>query len=316
MDFRIVTRIAWFVVGLLAIDRGAGFLLEKAALGVTTGDGVGRINHALLHASSTVYVLGSSRAAHHIDPKVITQELGVSAYNGGHDGQGIYYARMLEVLLLAQQPKIKVLLVQTEPMDLFEGNPHKAKMFAPYVDRHPLIHDLLAEDYREQIKFFSKLYRYNSVSVPLFIALAKRTSASPEENGYVPLFRNLVGTEPITEFEPAPGLRKSLPRVIKKEVAEQYRQLVRDARKAGIQVVFFTGPRYRSVPPHPKEVEAWEAYRTIAREEGAIYEEIDERTHPMFVDGKLFDDPSHLNQTGAEMFTHLLAQRIQHLIAR
>ncbi len=302
-----------FIAGLVIIDRAVGLLLRSALTKVKTGETVGLINRACDQSDAEIFIFGSSRAVHHIDPRVLTRELGYTAYNAGCDGQGILYGRMLQSLLLDRENSAKLFILHTEPRDLYRQDATRASMFAPYYGRNPDVDEILEGAGRfAGFKLQSWIYRYNSLIGPIV-----RNLSFPNEKGYDG-FVPLDGTMQAHELEEqARRNAGETPPEIRPELIETYRDFIATAREHGVQVVLVTSPRFEHRDrgaDDPEEHDAGPArtaYTALAREECVPYLAVDGTAHPSFQDPEFFRDRSHLNSRGSTLFTELLAREIR-----
>src|SRR5262245_64749898 len=88
---RPMKRVIVFVLLVVLLDLGLGWVLARIYRQSFTGDRFGLLNYALTQEPQ-ILVLGSSRAQYHIMPSVLTKELGLTAYNAGLKGQDFLYS--------------------------------------------------------------------------------------------------------------------------------------------------------------------------------------------------------------------------------
>jgi len=297
-----------FAVGLLVLDRAAGFaigaLAEQTMTGETTG---GLVRQALAHRDSDIIVFGTSRARRHIDPVILEQELSATAWNAACDAQSIPYALVLETLLLEQDTSAKLLVITAEPTDFLAPNT-RAHVLAPWVGKSDAVdEELYALTTFEPLKLLSVSYRYNS---RLLALLKQRFSPTDIGNkGYLAM----EGELPAELQQPLKDEGLSLSDLPNREAAErQHRKFMSLARERGIEVYVTISPRFvapGSDEPETRELILSELER-IADEEGAKMSRIDEVTHPELNAPEMFRDPDHLNGEGARRFSRLLAAEL------
>ena len=89
--FLINIAIFFVIVGVVDFSLGVLFHYMLAHAGGRTGAEY----YVCTNATDEILIMGSSRASHHYVPEVITNDLGMSCYNAGQDGNGIvlHYGR-------------------------------------------------------------------------------------------------------------------------------------------------------------------------------------------------------------------------------
>lgn len=194
-----------FVLVIIGIVVGADLLV-----GAVTGKlikevpdvGVNQTNtaQALFSRKADILILGSSRANHSFDCKVLEDSLGMSCYNAGRDGQNMAYDAMVFFSYLERhKPKMVILDIASAMMDNSWFGALK-EMNCYYGLSQPL-DDIIDENssYTDRIKLLSNLYKYNNTWQWLLKAY------TGENAGY------------LNGFRPMPVNAKSSFKAIKKE---------------------------------------------------------------------------------------------------
>jgi hypothetical protein len=105
-----------FVLSII-LDKIVFFALNSVSEKVYTGQRIGKLNHFLsVKDTANLLVFGSSRAYHHIDVDVLSD----NAFNMGVDGKSIAYAATL-IKLLPENKKQTVIL-NVDPYNFFSTN--------------------------------------------------------------------------------------------------------------------------------------------------------------------------------------------------
>src|SRR4051794_37833914 len=140
-------RIIVFLLLVVLLDRGLGFLLGWVQNRSFTGDRGGLLNYALLQEPQLL-ILGSSRAQQHIMPSVLTEKLGLTAYNAALKGQDFLYAIMLYDLWKRRHPAPKaiILTVDIESLIARETEVNTAHLMAPHMEESALVREVLYSD--------------------------------------------------------------------------------------------------------------------------------------------------------------------------
>ncbi len=299
-----------FSLGLLLLDRSFGFVMDEMFARSRTGQFSGHANY-ILEQRPEVFVFGSSRAVHHVDPAVLEGRLGCTVFNAALDGQGILYATSVQDLLYGRGAEPRYVLLQVGPKDLYAPAYDRLGVLAPYYGESRVVDGLLERrDRFARFKLHSRLYRYNSRAVAIAGSLVRGRAAAG--NGFVPLSGNL---EPADWPRPWPSELDGKDGGPDPEAAAPFRQFTRAARARDIPVFWFTGPRWRG-NAEPLEVEALgEALlRVVAEEEGATFLDLDERALPQLAAAEWYRDPGHLNAAGAARFSEALADGLMPLV--
>jgi hypothetical protein len=303
MTTRTLTLVFSFLALLFVIDRGAALVLSKAFESLTTGTQVGQTNYALQQVDKKLVVFGSSRAAYHVDPSILTEELGLSAFNAGSPGQGVVYARAIEALLMGRGTRAQVFVLHIDPRILWGSDSMRLQRLAPFYGQEPEVDALLvATSPTARYKLQIATYRYNSLVLPI---LGNWVFERPSSgNGYL-----RVPDDRPQNLEPRVEPREPGP--MDPEMSRVHADFIDAARAQGIEVVLVDSPRWRPDGRSPMERIGHEHLEALAAEHGAHWIRIDEFSHPVFLDPDHFADPAHLRPKAAAMYSRLLAERLR-----
>lgn len=156
-----------FIVFLLLMDLLIGIVSSRLTMKQTTG--VSGMIIKTINDTSSVLILGSSRAANHYDSKVIENKVKKTTFNAGSGGQGIFYNyAVLDERLRKHKPKIVVLDVAPNiMMDLKQYD--KLTALYPLVDKFDAFASIvrLNPDFKP-VLMYSNAYRYNSTAFQFF----------------------------------------------------------------------------------------------------------------------------------------------------
>jgi hypothetical protein len=293
-----------FVAILFVIDQAIGISLEKIYFRTATGEGGGLINHALQQRPD-ILLLGSSRMKHHANSAILQEELGASVYNAGVNGHDFLYAMMLSDLRdrAGIHPQVVVLHVDRRSFAYDESELAKAKVFSYYIDRSPLVREvLMANGPFERIKYLSRSYRANGKVFPiLFNVLHSRSS---DIAGFEPLKGRMATA--LADVTPA-----AAPWDFKLEI---FNKFIARCRADHTKVFLVNSPRFPADPREKFEYNKWNEQLAIFLENypDVTLIEINSYTHPeIFERAELYKDSSHLNAEGADVFTRLLAAQLK-----
>ncbi len=311
---KVITSALIFVLGLILLDRGAGMLLRSVLDEVDTGQAVGLANRALANADRDLLVFGSSRARRHIDPAVLAEELGVTAYNAGCLGQGITYARMLEALILTRDTSARLFVLEIDPVELYRDQSSRASLFAVFFGESDVVDEILeTTSWSARLKLASHAYRYNSLAIPI---LRNRLAPQPEPLlGFAPVRGELspLALRVAAKTRPSP-VRKGAPLEPLARTEDLLAGFLSDARGHGIATLMVVGPRFRAGTPIASwELAGYERIAALAAAHGASFAPLDGRRDAELTHPSLFRDLGHLNAEGAEIFSHRVADEIRKL---
>ena len=300
-DPRRLALCAAFLLGALAVDRAIGGALTSALRRVDTGQAIGLANAALKHRDAEIIIFGNSRARHGLMPSVLTEQTSCSAYNAGLNGQGLYYHRMLEALLLSEGTSAKLFVLLADPGTLMFSHRERALNMTPFVDDDETVDTLVRQITRfSGVKLLSRAYRFNGTALAILGNLARPERSSTD--GYVPLTRHKPREGRLERAEVVPS-------AIRAEVQPDLVGLVRDfvetAQDHGIDVVLLEGPALRRLI---EDAPARAALRRVAADRSVPLLTIDEENREEFLDRSLYSGKTHLNPKGAELFSSLLAE--------
>ena len=281
-----------------ACDIAVGFLGNKILMGTPE---VGTLQadayQAMFKKKADVLILGSSRARHTFQPKMIADSTGLTAYNAGYDGHGMNYALIvLQSFLERCKPQVVVLeacaaMVTDEWLNnSIDDVKHFYGLNAPltnYVKEYG--------SWQLQAKLNSNLYRLNSM--PTWLVKA-RTIPSRECDGYEPQYGNLADTAIInfTDFETNDIQVKC------------FEQIIETCKKHNIKLIVYIAPSLEVTAKFQKWMNDFCAKRDVILK--------DHGCDPYFFSNRhyYFNDSDHLNDIGAREMTNISIGDIKVLV--
>jgi hypothetical protein len=296
-----IGHIVLFFAIVLAIDFGFGkacdYLNAHAKGGATK-----QMYDLCMKDQYDILIMGSSRAHHHYIPQIIEDSLGMSCYNAGHDGNGIILMYgIYQMILNRYQPKLIIYDVE-QAFDLYEYKPdNKCTRYLaeqkPYYNQPgigQIFKDVAKEEY---YKTYSGLCRYNSVSIPLLIDYF--TTRPMDSKGYSPLCEEMM-KEPEKE-----GRTEKL--VIDSLKFNYIKKLIKDATEKEIPLFVVVSPKYGAENSNTFQPvkEICDTYNIPVLDYYADYQ--------FMMHKEWFEEPMHLNDKGAEVFTRRLVGDISYL---
>ena len=296
----IILLFALFAI-LSGIDIATGFVFDKLTLSAKRGY-TGRNEFIADKLHDPVLVFGSSRSVHHYDPQVLADSLGVPCYNCGQDGMGIitFYGRF-KLLTARYTPRLIIYDVTTD-FDLRRNdNVTYLTWLKPYYNRPGIDSIFWHVEPTERVKMLSNMFRYNGKALQIITDNKPGDNNDDALKGFVPLDGIMTydkeedATKTQVDFDPVKLYYIS--------------RLVKDCSAKGIRLVFAISPLYNSI----KQPDAYLAdFLTLARKQNVPV--INHYYDTRFATNKnLFQDTYHMNRSGAEIYTSMLAHEIKQL---
>lgn len=300
---RFLLYIAAFLTIVASVDALFGMVMKGLLTETKKGDW-GRNNYIFNDVNADAIILGSSRAIHHYDPVIFSDSLGMTCYNCGEDGMGILlmYVRY-QAIRERHIPQVVIYEVLPEYDLLTERDNQKyLKFLRPYSDM-PSIDSVIENiSSEEQLKLFSRMYRYNSIFVDI---VSQRISKSPETAAtytYSPLEEQM-------NYEPPSNSNRSHIPCDSLKLAYMERLIVR-CQKDGTNLVFTASPSYK-VPSDADFSPLKELCKKYNVPFVNHFCDTDYCNNPA-----LFADASHLNNIGAEIVSKAMASEIKSVIGQ
>lgn len=262
--------------------------------------------YCLEQSNDEILIMGSSRAAHHYVPQIIEDSLGMSCYNAGSDGQCIYYHYTLLASMLERGAKPKMVIYEVMNLDAEMSSGATFSLdaamerLAPHYGEFQAIDSLFAlNGWKEEVKLFSKTYRYNSKLVQ---TIKCNYLPEKEDRGY----EALTGKMNVELYEKDAVTRTSSPKKsvkIEERKLEYMEKFISLCKTTGIELVLCYSPYYHNMPSEgiSKIQDMAEKYNV------PFYEFV---TDKEFDNPELFNDAMHLNDDGARRYTGKLIRKI------
>lgn len=295
---KFILRVILFFAIVAVIDllfgKSCDYLYEHSKGGDTY-----KINYAVSKGHNDILIMGSSRANHHYNPRILSDSLGLTAYNLGIDGSG---AILMEGFyrLITQRYVPKYIIYELTPSFDFRknnadmNNTRYLAQLKPYYKNECLSQIFDDIDAKEKIKLHSGLYRYNTTFLNLIRFYLK--GGKEGGDGFAPL-QGVMG-------DYMPRTNQHIPEIDTVKIRYLH-QFIKDCKDNGTELVFVISPRYGAISSDDYQpgIEA-------CREDG--FEVWDYYCDPRFVSKrKYFKDSYHLNNVGADDFTKVIAQRLK-----
>ena len=283
--------------GIVALtDYGFGVTCEWLQNHASGGRMKG-VRQAALVQTADIVVMGSSRAHHHYVPSVIKEETGLTAYNAGVDGNGIVLATGLYEMITERYHPIIILYEVTPEFDINvyaddDNNVRYLGWLRPYYDNVNVRNIITRIDPVERYKDLSSMFRYNS---KLFDLLKDQFVISDYSiDGYAPL-KGVMTTERVQNNKPISPVDS-----LKINMLEE---LMVKTKQAGINLIMVASPKYGE-----KNSDEFVLVKDLCNKHGIEF--WDYYTASGYQKMEFFKEFTHLNPTGANVYSAAIAKRI------
>lgn len=292
-----------FLFFLIFLDFVSGNILKFLYFKQNSG-WLYRTTYALENTQANLLVFGASRANHHYCTNMLQDELNISTYNTGRDGNAIFYHyAVLKSILKRYTPKIAILDFSHGEFKLNQDSYDRISSLLPYYETHPEIRSIIQlKSKYETLKLFSKIYPYNSLLFQITAGNLKSNRARINRNdinGYVPLSQvwkgKLVHEKKYNNYKIDP------------HKVHYFKLFIEDCIHSGVKLYIILSPSF-------VHFEGSDTSVTIAKELAYL-------NHIQFIDFSkdkefltqptIYADESHLNDVGAKLYTEKVIKKLQ-----
>ncbi|MEO9146713.1 MAG: hypothetical protein ABI237_14270 [Ginsengibacter sp.] len=261
-----------------------------------------RTTYSLDSTKAELLIFGSSTANHHYNPSIFEKRLNTSVYNTGRDGNTIFYNyAVFQSVLKRYIPKVAILDFNVEEFKVYPDNYDRISSLLPYYQTHPELHSIIQlKSPYEKYKLLSKIYPYNSL---IFTILVGNTDFNRtrdninDDKGYVPL-SHVWHRELTTQTAVSYQLDSNKINFLK--------SLIGESKSNGIRLYISISPRFIKYEGEDLSVEI---VRKIANESNIPFFDFSKDTL-FWKHNEYFADRSHLNNTGATIFSNMVIDKI------
>lgn len=295
---RYISRILLFFCLLAVIDRVAGVAFDYLSAHVPGGFNREHY-YAFNECRADLVVLGSSRARHHYNVRMMQDSLGMDSYNCGYDALGILnmYGRY-RMIRKRHIPRIVIYDAMANNECYLNDNRADVDGLKQYCDTAEIAAILNDVEPNDKWKLMSRMYRYNS---KMFMILSDYLHP---DNGIIQGFNPLDGTMNYDVPPYKPEFTGVAPDTLK---LKYLRKLITDTRRDGTLLVVCFSPWYGATTDADNRV-----IKQACRENGVPV--LDHFTDRRFVTNKrYFKDTTHLNREGADIYTRIIIGEIRKL---
>ncbi len=290
-----IKYIILFISTILFVDVVDGNLLKRQFQKISSGT-YGKINNSL-RSNSELLILGSSRAMHHYNPNILSKNTELSCYNTGLGGYGLFY----NYAILNEQVKIhspKVVIIDLSPNVIVDDKSYtKLNMLLPYYKDYNSFQEIIRLDPKfSKLEVISNMYLYNSTLYNLFRSnFGKKVD---DNNGFEPL------NSKINEMNFAPFNFRN--EQIDPNKLIYLKKIISICNLYNIKLIGVVSPTYLKYDSNNIIINRFKEIFYANNLEFYDYSDF----FRLYKDPKYFKDQLHMNQSGAEIFSEDLSNKI------
>ena len=294
---RFIIKLLILLIVLIFIDQSIGAILQYCVLH-SKGGITGRNNYILNHTNEDCLIFGSSKASHHYIPSVFKDSTGLTTYNCGQDGNGIYYAYpVITTILNRYSPNCIIYDVKPE-FDLWEyqSDERYISSLKLFYGQSEIIDSIIYSiDPIMKIKFLAKSYLFNSqITTPIMGIIKSKPSG---DNGFLPLNGTFDGDIKVmsSNYQYDNNKINLLEKLILK-------------CSIGTQLIFAVSPSL-----YEEDIEIYMPIYKLCKKHNIpflFYGDKDEFINKK----KIFKDSPHLNEQGALLYSQIISRDINKII--
>lgn len=295
-------KIVIFISLLIVADFAMGFVYKL--YDYTKKGAIHKMHLLMTKETPQLLILGSSRASHHYDPKLLGDSLGLEVINAGFDGLGTTIGYGIFTGISQRQYPKYIICEITPSFDIYEdnGSIRGLNNLNPYINNKKIKNLLVDADPTAEWKLKSNTYRLNSSLLRLFPSIISKHDDFG--SGFHPLNKRMTLPKTTDETKKSSDKRKI------NRVKEKYlRKLIQDATNNGCKVFFTISPCFggRDISYYQAELEIINDYDIT------IFNHLNESS--IINDNTLFQDVTHMNVDGAEKYSKIIVSDIKDYIA-
>jgi len=286
---------------LAILDQIIGAYLRHLYFNQKAGDFF-RTTYAIDSTQAPLLIIGSSRASHHFVPEVLDSILEITSYNSGRDDfELLHNLAVFRAATKRYQPRL--LILELSPKEIYNNRESYDKLSSllPYFQGHPEIRDIIKmRSPSESLKLLSAIYPFNSQLIKMLIGQWNLNhDIGIRQAGYVPLYGNhVVGIAnnqlPAPHYEPDTNKLNAL------------KEITANSKKMKIPLIVIYSPVFSNAG-YQQEIGM---ISSICAANGALFWNY---SQDLRFDNKpkYFRDNSHLNNSGARLFSSIIADSIR-----
>lgn len=289
--------------GLIAVvDFGVGYaftLLKDEGLRRNPENQWLKTPYAIELAESDLLIIGSSKSSHHYVPKILSDELGMSVYNCGQDGCFFLYQNCIVNIILDRYTP-SAIIWDIQPECLVDNSATKEyqniRYLSPYYYDNKWVKDYVdGESSTMGTKMRSKMFAYNSKVLNYLIPLVQRESST--DKGYIPLYSSDSDNVEYLSSGASDYLSDQ-------NKLQHFSDTVSRCAECGVELIVLVSPQFIDMSSYSVVIED---IRSTVEDQNGFF-----RDYSMIFDNnkEYFKDASHMNDTGARVYTEMLCEQL------
>lgn len=262
-------------------------------------------------ANCDIAIYGSSRAWVHINPKILSDSLGVKVYNFGIDGHNFWlqYLRHLELLKHSEKPKTIILSVDVFSLQK-RTDLYQLDQFLPYMLWNSNIHEYTNSyiGYNE-FDYYLPLIRYSGKTNALKLIIKNivngQSNIRYRQNGFSGMDR-----EWNADLDKAKKKRESYKINTESNSIVLFEKFINECKANNIELILVYTPEYidgQNFVVNRDDI--IHIYRDFSMKYSIEF--YDYSNDSLCFNKKYFYNASHLNSSGAEIFSKKLANDLK-----
>lgn len=314
---KLIIKTALLAVVLILSDRTIGTWLEHLFYKQTHGDDYTTL-YALEKAQDKIMIFGTSRASHHYNATIISEETGFKCFNAGRDEMEIPYTEaLLKVILPGHRIELnnpgaylQMIILDIGPLEL-SGDKQVvyeriAAALMPFNAKYKVFDRVIAKAGKLELwkTKLSKIYPYNSKIGSAF-QNSYTNLGHHSEQGYEPLYKTIDTT--VYKKSIWKDMDKNLP--VNPDYLVTLDNIIATAKANDINLVIVISPFY-----FYNDFSKHDSYNML-KQITAQHPEVtllDFSNDPQFTGQPLlFNDDVHLNDSGAAIYTRKVVEQLR-----
>lgn len=297
---RFILKVILFFALLFCVDIAIGTLLNFISINAKSG-GNKKNNYIAYNMNEELLIMGSSRAAHHYKPDILTDSLNMTCFNCGRDGNGIIlmYGRY-KLLQKRYTPKVIIYDI-AQSFDVVKNDNIKyladLKKFFYNTEVKNIFQNISKT---ESIKMLSDMYKNNSTIINTIgnYIVADNTA----NDGYLPMYKKM-------EIIPERKI-KVAKKIEIDEIKLYYMEKLIEECKGKTKLLFVVSPYFFQ----ENDTSVYAPIKELCAKHNVPFIEYDKS---IFNENKdLFSDSSHLNDKGATIYSQIIANAIKEYLSK
>lgn len=305
-----MVRVGIFLIALILCDLIFGAVAKVIFYSQKTGK-YARLTYLVKADTSDIIVLGSSHALHHLVPEIMQDSFHESTFNYGTNGQKLLFNKAIyEIRARRSKPKMIILNVDADWFfDKHNQQDRMADLFPYYGSVGDVVFDNFSRKDRfiGHLKFLSRTFPYNSTIVHV---IKYKLKPQYDQRGYEPLdgVIDSLQLDAMLHAERERSKMKWLEPAYDSSLINLFGQFVDEINKNNIRLFVIFSPDL--LKPDRTEIFMDEKVKKICDDK--TVPTLDFSNSDVFNDQRLlFHDVSHLNDSGARIFTKMLVDSIK-----